>query len=375
MEGERIEGERIEEERIEDGGQVEGVDEETKKKVLVTGGCGFLGSHICELFKKKGWDVIAYDNLTKYEFKKNPYMKPESRDYNRELLEEMGVEIVVEDIRDKETLMKWCEGVDYICHTAAQPTMTLSWEDPELDFSTNLRGTFNVLEAARKFNIPIASCNSIHCYGPEKINSELREEETRYVREPVLIDENEPLLQGVVTPLHASKVSAEHYIRCYIDTFKVKAASFRLTGIYGPNQFGGEDHGWVANFAIRNVLDMPLTIFGTGKQLRDILYATDVAKAFEAFYENQVPGIYHIGGGEKTMISLLECIKKIDEITGKKSEVVFDKDRFGDLRYFVSDISKAKEKLGWEPCVLPEEGIMKLIEWIKSSEDLFVKGY
>ncbi len=343
-------------------------------KVLVTGGCGFLGSHICELFKQKEWEVIAYDNLTTYEFKKNVYMKPEARYYNKEMLERLGVKVVVEDIRDKEILMKWCENVDYICHTAAQPTMTLSWEEPERDFSTNVRGTFNVLEAARKLDVPVVSCNSIHCYGPAKINSELREEETRYVREPAAIDENEPLLQGIVTPLHASKAAAENYVRCYIDQYGLKVASFRLTGIYGPNQFGGEDHGWVANFSIRNVLGLPLTIFGTGKQLRDVLYATDVARAFEAFYENQKPGIYNIGGGEKTMISLLECIKLIEEITGKNSDIKFDKDRFGDLRYFVSATSKVKKELGWEPKVMPKEGVRKLIEWIIANENLFIKN-
>jgi len=323
---------------------------------------------------KKGWEVIAYDNLAKHEFVRNVYMKPEARLYNKKILESMGVEVVVADIRDKEILMRWAEGCDYICHTAAQPTMTLSWEDPVLDFTTNVIGTFNVLEAARKFNIPVASCNSVHCYGPDKINSELIEKETRYIRNPATINENEPLLQGVVTPLHASKSSAEHYIQCYIDTYKIKAASFRLTGIYGPNQFGGEDHGWVANFSIRNVLSLPLTIFGTGKQLRDILYATDVAEAFDAFYNNPKPGIYNIGGGEKTMISLLECINLIEKITGKKSKVIFDKDRFGDLRYYVSDISKAKRELGWEPKVLPEEGVKKLIEWIQKNDNLFIRN-
>tara|TARA_Y100000310_G_C20641218_1_gene794022 strand:- start:612 stop:1676 length:1065 start_codon:yes stop_codon:yes gene_type:complete len=353
-------------------------------KVLVTGGCGFLGSHICGLFKDKGWDVIAFDNLTKDEFKRNTYMKDEARDHNRKLLESKGVKIVQGDIRNKEELFASCEGVDYICHTAAQPTMTMSWEQPDLDFSINVIGTFNCLEAARKFKIPIASCNSVHCYGPDKINSELSEfdfscpdcdyELSRYIRNPVAINEDEPLLQGTVTPLHASKMAAENYIRCYIDTFKVKAASFRLTGIYGPNQFGGEDHGWVANFAIRNVLDMPLSIFGTGKQLRDILYASDVANAFWCFYDKQVSGIYNIGGGEKTMISLLECIRLIDKITGKTSKVDFGEGRFGDLRYYVSDISKAKRELGWEPKVLPEEGVRKLIEWIQENEELFVKA-
>jgi len=343
-------------------------------KVLVTGGCGFLGTHISEMFKKKGWDVIAYDNLTTYEFKKNPYMRPESRYANKNMLEKFGVKINVADVRDKEALFSACSDVDYICHTAAQPTMTLSWEDPERDFSTNVRGTFNVLEAARKFNIPVVSCNSIHCYGPSKINSELKEEKTRYVREPVTINEEEPLLQGVVTPLHASKSSAEHYVQCYIDTYNLKAASFRLTGIYGPYQFGGEDHGWVANFSIRNVLGLPLTIFGNGKQLRDILYASDVAEAFDCFYEKQKPGIYNIGGGEKTMISLLECIEMIDEISGKKSNVRFEKDRFGDLKYFVSDITKAKKELNWEPKITPRKGITNLINWIKNNQNLFIKN-
>ncbi|MAG02944.1 nucleoside-diphosphate sugar epimerase [Candidatus Pacearchaeota archaeon] len=352
-------------------------------KVLVTGGCGFLGSHICELFRKKSWEVVAFDNLTKDEFKRNDYMKPEARNHNRKLLEGMGVRVVQGDIRNQSELFEHCRDVDYICHTAAQPTMTMSWENPELDFSINVIGTFNCLEAARKFNIPIVSCNSVHCYGPDKINSELREFDfncpdcdyglSRYVKDPVSINEEEPLLQGTVTPLHASKMAAENYVRCYIDTFKVKAASFRLTGIYGPNQFGGEDHGWVANFAIRNILGMPLSIFGTGKQLRDVLYASDVANAFWCFYEKQIPGIYNIGGGEKTMISLIECIKLIEKITNRKSNIIYGEGRFGDLKYYVSDISKAKEKLGWEPKTLPEEGIRNLVEWIKRNEELFVR--
>ncbi len=342
-------------------------------KVLVTGGCGFLGTHICEMYKKMGEKVIAYDNLTTYEFKKNSYMKPESRYYNKEMLEKLGVKVNIADVRDKETLLSASRDVDLICHTAAQPTMTLSWEDPERDFSTNVIGAFNVLETARKLDIPVVSCNSIHCYGPSKINSELKEEETRYTRKPIAIGENEPLLQGVVTPLHASKTAAENYVRCYIDQYGLKAASFRLTGIYGPYQFGGEDHGWVANFSIRNFLGMPLTVFGTGKQLRDVLYATDVARAFDCFFKQQKPGIYNIGGGEKTMISLVECIKLIGEITGKKSIVKFDKDRFGDLRYYVSDISKAEKDLKWQPEVMPREGVKKLIEWIESSQALFSK--
>src|SRR3981081_2845635 len=203
----------------------------------------------------------------------------------------------VEDIRDKETLVSLASRCGYICHTAAQPAMTISWENPELDFSTNTRGTFNVLEAARIAGIPVAICSSIHTFGPDAINASLREEPTRYTREPVAIDESESLLQGAVTPIHASKRSNEIYVQSYIDTYRLQAACFRLTGIYGPNQFGGEDHGWVANFAIRTALGLPITIFGTGKQLRDVLYATDAAAAFEALYRSPARGMYNLARG------------------------------------------------------------------------------
>lgn len=340
-------------------------------KVLVTGGCGFIGTNLCLDYKKKGWDVVSYDNLAKHEFARMDYMKPAARDYNKETLEKAGIKVYIEDIRNKETLMKYAEGCDFICHTAAQPAMTISWENPELDFSTNSRGTFNVLEAAREFDIPTVLCSSIHTYGPDKINSELKETKTRYVRDPISIDENEPLLQGVVTPLHASKRCGEIYTQSYIDTYKLKIACFRLTGMYGPYQFGGEDHGWVANFSIRAIIDKPITIFGTGKQLRDILYVSDVVEAFYAFYKNPIPGIYTIGGGMETMISLVESISEIENITGKKLEVKFEKERFGDLRYFVGDYSKFNKETGWKPNVTPAEGIKKLINWVKENESLF----
>ena len=339
-------------------------------KVLVTGGCGFIGSHVCEFYISNGAEVISYDNMTKYELSRTGYAADEARDYNWNLLEKMGVIMVKADIRDAKTLLETTEGCNYIVHTAAQPAMTISWEDPELDFSTNARGSFNVLETARKLKIPVVSCATIHVYGPG-INESLTEGETRYLRQPPGIDENLPILQGIITPLHASKRAAELYVQTYIDTYNVEAASFRLTGLYGPRQFGGEDHGWVANFAIRTVLDKSLSVFGTGKQIRDILYATDVVKAFHAFYENRKPGIYNIGGEMNNAISLLECIIMLGEIIGKKPEVKFESERHGDLYYFVSDCSKAKRELGWEATVPPREGITKLVDWIKENIEIF----
>lgn len=337
---------------------------------MVTGGCGFLGTHVCEFYVRRGDDVISYDNMTKYELKRTGYATEEARDHNQNYLKGLGVKIVKADVRDMDTLFENAKGADYIIHTAAQPAMTISWEDPRLDFSTNVIGTFNVLEVARELKIPVASCATIHVYGNE-INESLKEAKTRYVRNPVSIDEKYPTLEGKISPLHASKGAGDIYVRTYIDTYGLEAVSFRLTGIYGPRQFGGEDHGWVANFSIRAVLDWPLNIYGTGKQVRDILYATDVCEAFQAFYEKRKPGIYNIGGGEGNAISLIECVDLIGEILGKQPNINFCESRFGDLQYFVCEITKAERELGWRPKVRPKEGITQLINWIKENTGLF----
>jgi CDP-paratose 2-epimerase len=340
------------------------------KKVLVTGGCGFLGSHVCEYYRQKGADVISYDNMTKTELSRTGFAVESARNHNMDYLKGIGVTVVKADVRNFEELMDHATGCDYIIHTAAQPAMTISWEDPRLDITTNVMGTFNVLEAARKLKIPVACCATIHIYG-NKINETLQEKEKQYVREPVGIDESHPTLEGTITPLHASKAAGDIYIRVYIDTYRLEAASFRLTGIYGTRQFGGEDHGWVANFAIRSIMGWPITIFGTGKQVRDIIYATDICEAFDAFYRLRRPGVYNIGGGTDTLLSLLECIDMLEEINGVKPEVKFSPDRHGDLRYFVCDITKAKRELGWSPQVMPREGIGKLVRWIKDNRKIF----
>jgi len=341
-------------------------------KILVTGGCGFLGSHVCEFYVKKGAEVIAYDNMTKYELKRTGFIAEKARNYNWDYLNNLGVKAVRADVRNFEDLLENAQNCDYIIHTAAQPAMTISWEDPLLDITTNVIGTFNVLEVARKLKIPVANCATIHIYG-NKTNEYLEEGEKRYLFDPKLIDENHPILEGTITPLHVSKSAGDAYVRAYIDTYKLEAASFRLTGIYGTRQFGGEDHGWVANFAIRSMLGWPINIYGTGKQVRDIIYATDVCEAFDAFYKTRKAGFYNIGGGEKTAISLLECIDILEEILGKKLEINFAPDRHGDLKYFVCNTKKAEKDLRWSPNVMPKDGIKNLIYWIKENKEIFAK--
>jgi CDP-paratose 2-epimerase len=342
-------------------------------KVLVTGGCGFLGSHVCEFFSQRGWEVVSFDNMTKSELVRTGYQTDSARDHNWNLLENMGVTMVRGDIRNLEQLMDSASGCDYIVHTAAQPAVTISIEDPLLDLSTNVVGTVHVLETARRLGIPVGSCATVHVYG-NWVNDELTETATRYVREPAEISEDDPTMRGYLTPLHGSKASAEHYVTVYASTYGVRAASFRLTGIYGSRQLGGEDHGWVANFTIRNLLGWPVTLFGTGKQVRDIIYATDVASAFLAFFERGESGTYNIGGGTDHAISLLECIDLIDATSGRKTEVRFDDARFGDLSYFVCDTKRAREKLGWEPLIKPAQGVPLLLDWVETNPDLFSGG-
>ncbi|MCA9869026.1 MAG: NAD-dependent epimerase/dehydratase family protein, partial [Anaerolineae bacterium] len=298
------------------------------------------------------------------------YGSDRARNYNWDYLSSLGVEMVRGDVRDYEQLLASASGADFIIHTAAQPAMTISIEDPDLDFSTNVVGTYNVLAAARQLQVPVVYCSSIHVYG-NAINDTLVESDTRYLRTPAEIDESHPLLEGLVTPLHASKRTGEIYLQSFVDTYQIEAAAFRLTGLYGTRQFGGEDHGWVANFAIRSVLGWPITLFGTGKQVRDILFAPDAVAAFHAFYERRKPGIYNIGGGEGHSISLQECIDLIGEILGREPDVMLKDKRLGDLWYFICDISKAQRELGWQPQVAPKEGVSNLIQWISDNRDCF----
>jgi CDP-paratose 2-epimerase len=339
-------------------------------KVMVTGGCGFIGSHVCEFYAARGDDVVAFDNLTKHELARTGYATEAIRRFNVDFLRRLGVEIRIQDLRDRAAVLEAARDASFIVHTGAQPAMTIGVEDPVRDFETNAAGTFNVLEAARRFGIPVVICSTIHVYG-NGINDSIREAGTRYTRQPPTIDETHPVGTGTMTPLHASKRTGELYVQTYIDTYGVRAAAFRLTGLYGPRQFGGEDHGWLANFAIRAVIGAPITIFGSGRQTRDVLFASDVTEAFDAFYRTQQPGIYTIGGGPDHAISLLESIDLLGDLVGRRPDVVFEPERPGDLRYFVCDTTRASRDLGWAPRVGVRHGVGRLVQWVQTHVGMF----
>lgn len=341
-------------------------------KLLVTGGCGFLGSHICEHFKNLGWRVIAYDNMTKFETSRIEFGDKEAiRNYNNNFLKSIGVEIIVEDICNKEYLMNIASSCDIIINCAAQPTMTLSAQDPVNDFNTNVVGVVNLLEAARKYDIPIILCSSIHVYGTG-INDNVIEAKESYKHNPALINEKYPILTGKLTPLHASKRCAEIYARMYAETYKTKAVTFRLTGIYGERQFGSEDHGWVSLLAIKTMLELPIQLIGTGKQVRDILYVTDTVKAFDMWIKAGCPaGTYNIGGGFENIISVQQCLKELGQIFQKEQLITRGNNRRGDLLYFACDTQKALNGFGWEPTIKPSIGLRRMCRWLKNTKLIF----
>lgn len=341
-------------------------------KLLVTGGCGFLGSHVCEHFKKKGYEVTAYDNMTKFETSTIKFGNQELiRNYNWNFLNTIGVETVKADIRDAQQLMSFAKKSDIIINCAAQPTMTLSEVNPTLDFETNVVGVTNLLEAARTYDLPLALCSSIHVYGTG-INDHVTEQTNSYAHMPILLDEQIPVLTGQITPLHASKRCAEIYGRMYNETYGTKVVTFRLTGIYGERQFGSEEHGWVSLLAIKTMLGLPIQIIGTGKQVRDILYVTDAVQAFDKWLEAKCPpGIYNIGGGLNTFTSVIKVIKKLSAIYNTETSLEYGAGRRGDLLYFVCDTKKAHKAFNWEPTIKVDEGLQKLASWLQTCKPIF----
>jgi len=340
---------------------------EERMRVLITGVAGFLGTHVAEYFTKRGWEVVGIDNLTDYELVRANFDTKKSREHNLKFLESLGVEFHKADCRD--VTSNSFKGINFIIHCAAQPAMTIAIEDPAYDASNNVMSVVNMLNIARVQGIPFVNCSSVHVYGND-INNELTEDTTRFVNDIAEFDEGLAILKGDLTPLHVSKRSTELYTQAFAETYGMRTASFRLTGMYGERQFGGMDHGWVANFAIRTIKERPITIFGTDKQVRDILYAEDAARAFEMWFNTGAKGIYNIGGGIDNAISLGECLTELSIINEAHQTIKKEPGRFGDLYYFVCNYKKAKNMFGWKPKIGPTEGLKRISKWIKENEEI-----
>lgn len=331
-------------------------------KVLIIGGAGFIGVNLAESFVKKGHTVTIYDNLSRKGSKKNLAW-----------LEKMypSVKIVKGDLLHQGKLANLTKRQDVIFHLAAQVAVTTSVQNPRKDFEINALGTFNVLEAVRLHSpravLFYSSTNKV--YGKlEKVD--VIEKKSRYVfKDTQGISEEYPL--DFHSPYGCSKGAADQYVRDYARIYGLRTVVFRQSCIYGPHQFGVEDQGWLAWLIIACLSKKPITIYGNGKQVRDILYIDDLIHAYELALKNinRTSGkIYNIGGGPQNTISVWHELRPILESLLKRPiKVSFSDWRPGDQPIFVSDISKAKKDFQWEPKTNIYEGITKLHQWFQNN--------
>lgn len=332
-------------------------------KVLIAGGAGFIGTNLAAHYLKQGSQVTVYDNLSRPGVDTNlNWLKSQFRSDK--------LSIVIDDILNTKSLTRSVKNQDYIIHQAGQTAVTTSLTDPVKDFEVNARGTLNLLEAIRIYNpsalVIFASTNKV--YG-DLIDLRTKETDTRHklMDHKASISESRPL--DFHSPYGCSKGVADQYMLDYARSYGLNTVVFRQSCIYGEHQLGVEDQGWLAHFASQIIKGNQITIFGTGKQVRDILYIRDLVKAYQLVWEDKDKAIgkaFNIGGGVNSTVSLIEAIELLEKAIGKKAKHKFTDQRVGDQKYYVSDITKAKDSLNWHPETTIQEGIRCLTNWLKN---------
>ncbi len=343
-------------------------------KILITGGAGLVGSHAAEYYANRKKEVIILDNLARS--KLFGYDK-RSVEFNWNYLKKYkNVKRVKGDIREEKDVLKAIgKGIDLCIHAAGQPGVPLSCRIPIEDFSINAFGTLNVLECIRKKckDATFIYCSTNKVFGENVDKIKLIEKEKRYIYDGVKgVNEAMSIDLTGHTPYGASKYVGDIYTQEYAHIYGMKTAVFRMSCIYGVRQFGFEDQGWVAYFVIANLLKRPITIYGNGKQVRDLLYVEDLIVAYDRFFKGSTRhDVYTIGGGPENTASLLEFIEMIEKETGVKMKYSFSDWRPSDQKVYISDISRVSEELGWHPRVSPSHGIKLLLQWVKDNIDMF----
>jgi len=336
-------------------------------RVLVTGGAGFIGSNIAHRLLNEEKDVIVFDNLSRKGVEHNVEWLKENH--------EKGLSVIKGDIRKPKEIEAAAKDVDMIFHTAAQVAVTTSLDEPREDFEINGAGSFNVLEAARKSGSdPIVAYTSTNKVFGNLEDVELEELETRYDFKELKTGVQKDRSIDPHTPYGCSKCVGDSYTLDYSRIYGMKSFVFRMSCIYGTRQFGNVDQGWVAHFLMSHLFKGAITIYGDGKQVRDILFVDDLLDAFFAAVDNidKTKGkAFNMGGGPGNTLSLLELIDLVEKETGKKYEVSFEDWRPADQKVYYSDISLAKDVFGWEPKISVQDGVMRLYKWIEENQNLF----
>jgi CDP-paratose 2-epimerase len=333
------------------------------RPVLITGGAGFVGTNTAHRLLSTGRRVRILDDLSRPGVETNLEWLAGRHGAN--------LEVEIGDVRHRDTVRRVVRGVQCVYHFAAQVAVTTSLEAPMDDAGVNLQGTLNLLEEARSRPRPPAivftSTNKV--YG-SLADVDLVETDRHYVpRDRGLratgVGETRPL--DFCTPYGCSKGAADQYVLDWSTSFGVPTVVFRMSCIYGPHQCGTEDQGWVAHFLISGLEDRPITIYGTGKQVRDVLYVDDLVGALLLAGERSgelAGSAFNIGGGPANAVSLLEVLELIGEHCGCRPDVRTRDWRAGDQRYYVSDTSAFTRATGWAPQVDPAQGIGALHAWL-----------
>jgi CDP-paratose 2-epimerase len=336
----------------------------TDRPVLITGGAGFIGANLADHLASRGHTVRVLDDLSR-------------RGVDRNLAWLLGrhdsrIDPRIGDVRDREMVRAAVQGVAAVFHFAGQTAVTTSLVDPRHDFSVNTQGTLEILEAVRELAEPppaivFASTNKVYGSLPDLTlgTAGLRVcpvDDAAAVRG---IDEQRPL--AFRTPYGCSKGAADQYVLDYAQSFQIPAVVFRMSCIYGPRQLGTEDQGWLAHFLIRAIRREPITIYGDGLQIRDVLFVDDLVDAFVRAW-TQIEAVrgraYNIGGGPRSTLSLLELIDMIEQLRGRRPALRFEPWREGDQRYYVSDTRAFAAATGWQPRIGPHAGIEALHGWL-----------
>lgn len=331
--------------------------------VLITGGAGFIGTHLAKRYLDAGHQVTIYDNLSRAGVEKN-------LSYIREHAAPGQLTTVVDDIRHYPALCEAIAPAHLVLHLASQVAVTASIVDPRYDFETNALGTLNVLEAARDAgNDPIifySSTNKVYGGLPQL---RISEAESRYTLPdlPQGIAEDQPL--DFHSPYGCSKGTGDQYMLDYARIYGLRTIVFRQSCIYGTRQWGTEDQGWMAHFAISALKGSPIKIYGNGKQVRDVLFVEDLVDAIHAatnHISTTAGQVYNIGGGPANSISIWkEFGPLLGDYLAREVPVSYHEARPGDQRFYVSDISKAQQDFGWTPKTSVREGLGYMLDWMK----------
>lgn len=339
------------------------------RPVAVTGGCGFIGSNLAHALLSEGQDVILIDNLSRPGVDQNLAW----------LMDRHGdrVHPALTDVRDLPSIEPALADADAVFHFAAQTAVTTSLANPVDDFEINARGTLNVLEAVRRAGgtAPVIYASTNKVYGGLD-DMRMRELEDRYVP----LDDiaaargvGEERRLDFCTPYGCSKGVADQYVLDHAKSFGLKTAVLRMSCIYGPRQFGTEDQGWVAHFLIRALEDRPITLYGDGKQVRDILHVRDAVAAYRAVLGSigTCSGrAFNLGGGPANAVSLLQVLREIERLLGRKIDIGTDSWRAGDQLYFVADTKRLEDQLGWRRSMGWKDGLRDLADWLVANRDL-----